>query len=82
MEDEKDRWLKGLGERIVKDWDDTKSNEENLSCYNTDWKFNRLVKKVAKELQYKLKVDSNGYLLPEKLWTYLFSEVNQFTKFN
>ena len=78
-EEEKERWLKVLGDRMLKDWDDTKPCEDSLCRYNTDWKFNGLLKEVAKELQYELKKDSKGYPLPEKLWTYLFKEINQFS---
>jgi len=80
-EEEKERWLKVLGDRMVKDWDDTKPCWENLCRYNTDWKFNRLLKEVAKELQYELKEDSKEYPLPEKLWNYLFKEINQFIEY-
>ena len=77
LEEEKERWLKGIYDRMGKEIDDTEHCEDVLCQYNTDWKFNRKLKEVAKDLQYELKEDSNGYPLPEKLWKYLFSEINK-----
>ena len=59
---------------MVKDMDDTLECRDVLDQWDTDWKFNIKLKEVAKDLHHKLKEDSNGYPLPEKLWKYLFSE--------
>ena len=76
VEEEKEKWLNGICDRLGREMDDTVDCEDVLYQYNTDWKFNRMLKEIANDLKYKLKKDSNGYLLPEKLWKYLYSEIN------